>query len=419
MDARKALEELGLSAVEAEKKPGLVIKLFRERMIYEDQQTGRRKHWTQDDLARMVGLTKVQICNMENHNEGLDSIERRKTLATILKIPPVLLGLASLDEIVEIVTGQEQKREKAKRAKVTNLDIKKYQDMFKVYDALFAEGLTYGNVAAIEHAIKRIQDDLDFTRSENKKDLLRVLWDFEILCAKIYGSDFIHWGKTFEHIENAIEIATILDNRDLQAVSLYTSGEYHLRQGRIGLARVDIDGALMYARGALPQTKGLIYSEDAFLHTKDLSPSTIMIIQKTLDEAEKYAGVKSEIKTAKFGKGTYFLYRAETLLDIGRPTKALDYTDDAERYINSTRKRLLIYLDILRARCYIEMKRPEYEQALGLLESAIADCEKVYVERNIRCIEKLYVALKESSYGKSPDVIDLGMKIQQLRRERI
>lgn len=124
MDARKALEDIGLSVEEAEKSPGRVVKWFRERMIYEDQQTGKRKHWTQDDLARMVGLTKVQVCNMENHNEGLDSIERRKTLATILKIPPVLLGLASLDEIVEIVTGQEQNAGKAKRTKVNILDIK-------------------------------------------------------------------------------------------------------------------------------------------------------------------------------------------------------------------------------------------------------------------------------------------------------
>lgn len=44
MDARKALEEIGLSVEEAEKNPGRVIKLFRERMVYEDQQNGKRKH---------------------------------------------------------------------------------------------------------------------------------------------------------------------------------------------------------------------------------------------------------------------------------------------------------------------------------------------------------------------------------------
>ena len=415
MDARKALEDIGLSVAEAEKNPGRVVKCFRERQVYEDQQTGKRKHWTQDDLARMVGLTKVQICNMENHNEGLDSIERRKTLATILKIPPVLLGLASLDEIVEVVTGQEQNTGKAKRTKANVLDVKKYQDMFKVYDTLFAEGATYGNVAAIEHTIARIRDDLDCTNSENRNALLRVLWGFEILCAKVYGSDFLHWTKTFEHLENALEIATLLNGRDLQAASLYTSSEYHLRQGRLGLARVDVDGALMYAKGALPQTKGLIYSEDAFLHTKILSSSNVVIAQKMLDEAQKYAGAKSEIKTIKFGKGTYFLYKAETFLDMGRPAKALSYIEDAVRYITPSKRRLFIYLDILQAKCYIAMKKPEYEQAMCLLESAITDSEKVYVERNIRFIEKLYGAIQGSSYGNSPDAVDLGLQIQKLR----
>ena len=56
MDARKALEDIGLSVAEAEKNPGRVVKSFRERLVYEDQQTGKRKHWTQDDLARMVCL---------------------------------------------------------------------------------------------------------------------------------------------------------------------------------------------------------------------------------------------------------------------------------------------------------------------------------------------------------------------------
>ena len=415
MDARKALEERGLSVAEAEKNPGRVVKAFREHMIYEDQQTGKRKHWTQDDLARMVGLTKVQICNMENHNEGLDSIERRKTLATILKIPPALLGLASLDEIVEIITGQEQQIDRAKRTKITRPDIKKYQDMFKVYDALFAEGLTYGNVAAIEHTIKRIRDDLGYTSLENKRDLLRIVWNFELLCAKVYGSDIMNWPKTFEHLDNAKEIAAEINDNDLQAVSLYTSGLYHLRQGRPGLTKIDIESALSYASNALPQTKGIVFTLSSWYQR--LAGNTL-VSQKIFDNAEKYAGIKSEIAPIRFGKGTYLLYRGETLINLSRPMKALEYLEDAERHISPSKKRLLVYLDIIRARCYIEMKKPEYEQAICILESAIADSEKVYTERNITFIENLYAALRQSSYGNSPDVIDLGLKIQELRLTR-
>ncbi len=311
----------------------------------------------------MVGLTKVQICNMENHNEGLDSIERRKTLTTILKIPPALLGLASLDEIVEIVTGQEQNPGKTKRAKITLLDIKKYQERFKVYDALFAEGATYGNVAAIEHTIARIRDDLGYANAGDKDELLRILWNFEILCSKVYGSDIVDWGKTFEHIDNAIEIAAELNDNDLQAISLYTSGLYHLRQGRLGLTKVDVESALSYAGSSSPQTKGIVYTLSSWYQRLT---GNSLVSQKIFDTAEKYAGIKSEIAPIKFGKGTYLLYRGETLIHLKRPMKALEFLDDAERYIGSSKRRLLVYLDILRAECYIEMKKPEYEQAVCL-----------------------------------------------------
>ena len=157
-----ALEQFGLSANETEKNPGLIIKSFRERMMYEDQFTGKRKHWSQQDLATLLGLTKVQVCNMENHNEGLDSIARRKTLARILRIPPVLLGLASLDDIVEIVGGPNhtQKANDTRRTRITKQDIEKYQKTFKVYNALFAEGVSFASISAIENMTHRIQDDI-------------------------------------------------------------------------------------------------------------------------------------------------------------------------------------------------------------------------------------------------------------------
>src|SRR5581483_6454548 len=111
--------------------PGKVVKYYREQMTYVDRE-GREKHWTQADLARVLGLQETMVNLMEKHDKGLDSIERRRTLSTILRIPPVLLGLGSLDQIVEIVTGQEQNANKPIRTNITIYDIKKYQDTFKV-----------------------------------------------------------------------------------------------------------------------------------------------------------------------------------------------------------------------------------------------------------------------------------------------
>jgi len=101
---------------------------------------------------------------------------------------------------------------------------------FKVYEALFAEGLTHTSIIDIDKWTKRIEYDVKNVDAADKNGLLRVLWDFEILCAKVHSSDIQDWSKAFEHIENAIEIATTLDDRDLQAASFYISAYTRLQQ---------------------------------------------------------------------------------------------------------------------------------------------------------------------------------------------
>ncbi|HEY1249280.1 MAG TPA: helix-turn-helix transcriptional regulator [Nitrososphaera sp.] len=404
--------ELGLDGYPL---PGKVVKYYREQMKYTDRD-GKEKHWTQAELAERLGLKEVMVNLMENKNQGLDSIDRRRTLATILRIPPVLLGLGSLDLIVEIATGHTPiGPPNAKKRKVSKDTIKQYQATFKVYKSLYAGGLTYTSINDIDKWVTRIQQDIEYVSAEDRNVLLRVLWDFEILCSRIHGNDLFDWGKAFEHIDNAKEIATILDDRDLQAASLYYSSSYHFRQKRLGLAKMDIEGALMYAKGALPQTKGNIYSHNACLRADDTSLSGITLVQNTFDDLEQYAGATSEIATLVFGKHNYLLDRAYTLIDIDRPAKAIELLDDAERYIEPANKRHLVFIDVMRAKCYINLKKPEYEQTVALLSSAIEDSKELRVARNIAHIENLYTKLVASSYGNSPDVIDLGLMLQELR----
>ncbi len=115
--------------------PGKVVKYYREQMKYLDK-TGKVRHWTQVELAQRLGITEIMVNLMENQNKGLDSIERRRTLAAILRIPPVLLGLGSLDLIVDIAAGTETTvpdHTHAKRTKIGKDTIKLYQNTFSVY----------------------------------------------------------------------------------------------------------------------------------------------------------------------------------------------------------------------------------------------------------------------------------------------
>src|SRR5579864_9182263 len=65
------------------------------------------KPWTQRRLADALGMESTQsVWNLENRDTALD-IERRRFLCELLNIPPILLGIITLDEIEKLV---EQRR---------------------------------------------------------------------------------------------------------------------------------------------------------------------------------------------------------------------------------------------------------------------------------------------------------------------
>lgn len=422
-DIHELLAQMGLPAfklgADGYPLPGQVVKYYREKMTYTDPKDHKVRHWTQADLAAQLGLKEIMVNLMENKHRGLDSVDRRRTLATILRIPPALLGLGSFDQIVEIATGQNitaTKQGNTKRARIGKDTIKLYQDTFDIYKRMYGEGMSYAIVHELEKWTKRIEEDTANVNAQDKDALLRIAWKYEILCAKMFSADIADWSKTFEHVDNAREIATTLADRDLQAASLCHAGTFHFRQGRLGLAKMDIDGALLYAKGALPQTKGIIYSKSACICADDVSSSGMTLVQNIFDEAEKYTDAKSELRTISFGKDDFYLDKSYVLLAFNRPAKALELINDAEIHINSSNKRHLVFLDILRAKCYITQKKPEYEQAVSLLESAIEDSKELRVARNIDHIEKLYTKLLASPYGNAPDVASLGSALQRLPR---
>ena len=54
-------------------------------MRYKDSHENKEKGWTQTDLAKRLGVSEVTVRLMENQNVGLDSITRRRLVASILK----------------------------------------------------------------------------------------------------------------------------------------------------------------------------------------------------------------------------------------------------------------------------------------------------------------------------------------------
>ena len=419
MDKEKTTQDkamqLGLSqfemGVDGYPVPGKIVKQYRERMIYVDH-AGRKRHWTQKDLAEKLGISEVMVNLMEKHNQGLDSIERRRALSILLKIPPVLLGLGSLDQIVEIAVGKHALTPTPER--VIKIDtIQSYQKAYDAYKRMYKDGLSYAIVYQLEGQTYSIDQK---AKKGSTDALLRLLWQYEILCAKVFSSDLANWRKTFEHVDNAKDIASYLDDNDLQAASLCYSAIFHFRQKRIGLAKMDVDAAAMYAKGSTLQTKGSIFSKSACIYAEhDRTTTGTTIALNMLDSAEKYIDKEEEAHAISFGSDDFLLDKSYVLQLLNRHGKALDILDDAEKHVQAAGKRHMVFLDIKRAQSYIEQKKPEYEQAIWMLINAIETSKEIKVARNIDQVQKLYSTLAQSSYRNAPDVIDLEQALRNVR----
>lgn len=82
--------------------PGKTTRCYREQKKRTDTT------WTQKYLAQELGLTERAVCYLESHDVGLDSISLRRRLALLFTIPPILFGLASLED--ETDPGQTVKQ---------------------------------------------------------------------------------------------------------------------------------------------------------------------------------------------------------------------------------------------------------------------------------------------------------------------
>src|SRR5207244_1160526 len=72
-------------------RPGQVLRHFRQTKLRADG-----KSWTQRDLAQVLGKQELAVRELELRDTGLNDISRRRFLAHLFDIPPLLLGLATL-----------------------------------------------------------------------------------------------------------------------------------------------------------------------------------------------------------------------------------------------------------------------------------------------------------------------------------
>lgn len=396
--------------------PGQVAKFFREQTKY-TLSDERVMSWTQKDLAKVLQCSEVSVRLMENNNVGLDSVTRRHLIADVLKIPPILLGFGSFEQLTAFLKYHQQATALS-IAPIEKETIALYWDAAKVYWDMYYLGTAQASVIGLTRWMNRIEADASRANEQQRQQLGEILCSYYQIAANLHG-DQCHYSEAFQCLDAALELAAQLGNNELKAAILYRTGHIRLDQRQFMLAKMALDGALAlvnYApqalQGAIFQTTGLAH---ALVAQSDVDRTKA---ESLLDQAEKIVLHDQQIKDDKYfvklTQGRYFLERADALLAMGRPAKALTLLDEADEGIAPNQSRRRAYITILRAEAYMRKKQPEFDAATDLLIDAQHASHSIQSKYNMSYIRRLYIKIEKGPYGNAPDVRDLGIALKRL-----
>lgn len=419
---RQALQQAGLPEFEVNARgfplPGPVVRYYRENMTYTDGD-GNVRHWTQVDLAKRLNQSERNVRLMETENKHLDSLERRWTLATLLKIPPALLGLASFEQLIDTLTIHDehatldQPHATAQKGTIGADEIQLYQDALPVLTHAYDQN-TLTN-PTIEAWIQRIAGSLDHVDNKSKNVVLKLLVSYHVLAGRVYSHD-MSWVKATHHFNTATQLTTTVTDPDLKVFIHYFIGNMYLMQKSNLLARDEFDRALSMAKNVSPTVKGRVLGYTALTYAMTGAGSAnTLYVQQLLEQAETCALAEGDSSLVTYDISKYFRDKADTLIALNQYTRASRAVEDAEDYLDN-RKRSAAYLHILQSECYIKQKRPEYEEAITLLSQILE--ENGNIRYYVNYVARLYKLLVASPYGNAPDVADLGMMLRELKAKK-
>lgn len=387
---------------------------------------------TRKQLAELYGreikgepVTEKAIEIMEEHNQVPTNLARRRLLTRLLGIPPVMLGLRSLEDVL----GAPDALPSFTLLQERRLDLAEYSAALEAYWER-SNTKTAGDV--IDEILERVghlHSNVLYASVSQKEKMKQLLCCYHMLVADI-AYDERYTDIALRYLDKAIMLATENHYHELQAAALFRHGNVLFSKGGNELGRGQMKAAHRYflaaqhdyaqARRLKEQLPASLYG-DILLQSGNIETR---VAQHSIKEALKFIDRATEIArqgsveedgyNLKFNVERCHLDRASALL--GSPLRALRYPDDALEYLQLVngsdhpglpRRHVLSY--VLEARAYID--KTCYPVATEIARTALTTIKDINSGVSIARIERVYQQLKSTSFGNSVEVIQLGIDI--------
>jgi hypothetical protein len=341
----------------------------------------------------------------------MDSYDRRRFLADLLNIPPVLLGIVSLEEIVK---GQEVNKHMATTQAVAStrksalaIDTLEYQTSLLSYWESNHVFTAHGAMTDIQTRIDNLYRELPYARREQKVQMMELLCGYHQFIANLLR-DAQNYDASVVHLNKAYQLAKKLDNKNLIALVLHRRGITLQEQGKIQDAVRDFGEARTYESFLPANLVGSIQLEFGLVAAKDArSDKDRRAALKFLDRGGMIARDSEHTEDPHFLKlntDRYHLSKGSTLIAMGWNNEAVDELSLVN--CSPAQKRRQAYCDILQAQAYANLGM--FPMAVSMAEGALLVVQEIKSSVNVARVEKIYRQLLTSSYKNNPEVARLG-----------
>jgi tetratricopeptide (TPR) repeat protein len=361
------------------------------------------------------------VHKIENKNAEI-GLERRRLLCKLLDIPPILLGLGTLEQLHDFFRENEVTKSvnvNTDNKHIVGLDFYKNlfnqydkQYVFNQYDTQISRSIILDEIGVI---INRLGENSKSNSSKaEKKQILYLQWEYHCLAARISADDRLNWLQSRHHLNSALSIAA----KELHDCNLYATTQAHasaieLSQNNVYLARPHIDAALSELKNASPIVRCDVYALASRVYYISAQTSGDVLSAKDFLERSQTLSRDGHMHydgryiPHRLDAMRYHRTQFDSLFAMGRISDAEDILNQLDNH-NNRKKLHWLTINMRRAQCYLKTGYPE--QAIVLLEEALSYKEigKEYIE----LISNMLQQIKNSKYGNSRDVQELELAIR-------
>jgi hypothetical protein len=349
----------------------------------------------------------------------------------------MLLGLQSLDDLLSL---QEQAPTLLTKipsvSQHRNIDLTEFQLTLGTYLNSW-RACTVGDVVdEVMERIYHLHDRVLYVDKGQRRRMMQILYGYHLLLATI-ARDYRHFGTAIVHINKALKLAKLIENKQLHAHALFKRGfiffdrwETSTKQEHADLRRAinNYDaawqvGGIMVSHGLLtsnisPHLAGTISLEGGHAHAHDIQDDAarknafkwMELGGKAVDTYE----FEGDMPLVRLTIQTYYNDMGSALITTGDPDEALRYLHSIDRGVDTQIKRLHAYTDIQLARVYLAKKY--YPIATTLATNALMAVRDANSSVNIARITRIYEGLKASGYDEDREVTKLGIALMTAQR---